>query len=71
MAQKTIIHKGYHGSIEVDTRDYSLHGRILFIDEQIAYSGQTFAEFEESFRQKVEDHIKSCRDRGEDPPFSE
>ena len=30
MAQKTVIHKGYHGTIKVNTEDYSLFGTILF-----------------------------------------
>lgn len=71
MAQKTLIHKGYNGSIEVDTRDYSLYGRILFIGEQIPYSAQSFTELEERFRQAVERHIADCRARGEEPPFTE
>ncbi|EKD40292.1 MAG: HicB family protein [uncultured bacterium] len=71
MAQKTIVHKGYHGTIEVNMSDFSLYGRILFIDEEFTYSGRSFAELEEDFRQAVEKHIESCRDRGQDPPFSE
>lgn len=71
MAQKTLMHKGYHGTIEVNTKNYSLFGKILFIDEQIDYSGQSFAELDEAFRKEVENHIESCRNRGEDPPFSE
>lgn len=71
MAQKTLSHKGYHGTIEVDTRDYSLYGRILSVDEQIPYSAQSFTELEERFRKAVEQHIADCRERGEEPPFSE
>jgi predicted HicB family RNase H-like nuclease len=71
VAQKTVIHKGYHGSIEVDTTDYSLHGRILFLDEKITYGGQSFAEFEARFQEAVENHINHCRERGQEPPFSE
>jgi len=71
LAQKTIVHKGYHGTIQVKTTDYSLYGRILFIDEQITYHGQSFAELEENFREKVENHIKACHARGEEPPFSD
>ena len=71
MAQKTIIHKGYHGTIEVDTCDYSLYGRILFIAEEIAYRGKSFAELETCFREAVENHIASFRAKGEEPPFSE
>ena len=71
MAQKTVMHKGYHGTIKVNTSDYSLFGTILFIDEEITYAGQSFAEFEENFRTAVENHIQLCREKGEDPPFSE
>lgn len=71
MAQKTVMHKGYHGTIKVNTRDYSLFGTILFIDEEISYSGQSFAELEDNFRIAVENHIRLCRDKGQDPPFSE
>jgi hypothetical protein len=55
------MHKGYHGTIKVNTKDYSLFGKILFIDEEITYTGQSF----------VENHIQLCRDKGEEPPFSE
>ncbi len=71
MAQKTVMHKGYHGTIEVNTKDYSLFGKILFIDEEVPYSGQSFAEFEEDFRRVVEKHIQLCKDKGQEPPFSE
>ena len=71
MAQKTLIHKGYHGTIEVDTKDYSLFGKILFIDEEITYSGQSFAELEANYHQEVEKHLQACREKGIEPPFSE
>lgn len=70
MAQRTVEHKGYRGSIEVDSRDYSLFGKILFIDEEITYAGQTFEELEQDFRNAVEGHIQLCRDSGQEPPFS-
>ncbi len=71
MAQRTVMHKGYHGTIKVNTKDYSLFGTILFIDEEISYTGQSFTELEENFRTAVEKHIQLCRDKGQDPPFSE
>lgn len=71
MAQKTITHKGYHGTIEVNTQDYSLFGRILFIDEDVTYRGQSFEALDASFQQAVENHIQSCLDKGQEPPFSE
>ncbi len=71
MAQKTIVHKGYHGTIEVNTDDFSLHGKILFLEEDISYSGETFAKLESSFIKAVNSHIKQCKERGEEPPFSD
>lgn len=70
LARKTIEHKGYHGTIEVNTDDFSLFGKILFLDEEISYAGETFAELETSFQTKVDSHIKQCREKGEEPPFS-
>lgn len=71
MARKTVTHKGYYGSIEVDTSDFSLSGKILFIDEEIVFKGETFPEFEAEFQKKVEKHIHDCHARGEAPPFSD
>ena len=71
MAQKTIEHKGYHGTIKVNTDDYSLFGTILFIDEEVNYKGQTFSELEVDFQKAVEAHIQSCVEKGVEPPFSD
>lgn len=71
MAQKTCVYKGYHGTIEVNTEDYSLHGKILFIDGEFTYHGKTFEELEANFQKEVERHIQQCKDDGQDPPFSE
>ena len=70
MAQRTVEHKGYHGTIEVDTKDYSLLGKILFIDDEITYSALTFEELEQDFRKAVEGHIQICKEKGQEPPFS-
>jgi predicted HicB family RNase H-like nuclease len=71
VAQQTLVYKGYHGSIAVNNEDYSLNGRVLFIDEDLPYSGATFTELEENFRQAVETHRAQCLGRGETPPFSD
>ena len=71
MAQKTMVHKGYHGSIKVDTKDYSLFGKILFIAEEFTYKGQNFAKLEQKFQVAVEKHIELCLEKGQKIPFSE
>lgn len=69
MAQKTLVHKGYHGTIVVNNKDYTLSGKILFLDEEISYEGTTFEELESSFQKAVEKHIHSCLEKGKQPPF--
>jgi len=69
LAKRTIVHKGYHGCIEVNPADFSLQGKILFLDEEIVYSGETFAELESNFREQVEKHIQQCKDKGVPLPF--
>lgn len=71
MAQKTIVHKGYHGTIEVNTRDYTLYGKILFLDTEISYRGKSFEELDTNFRIAVEAHRESCKAQGQEPPFTE
>ncbi len=71
MAQKTIVHRGYHGTIEVNREDFSLHGKVLFLDEEICYAGESFAELETAFRDAVETHIEQCLAGGKEIPFRE
>ena len=71
MAQKTLMYKGYQGTIEVNVSDYSLFGKILFLDENIQYKGQSFAELDENFRSEVDAHIERCKAKNQPVPFSE
>ncbi len=71
MAKKTIVYKGYRGSMEVNTEDYSLFGKVLFIDEEMHYKGENFEELERNFQEQVEKHIALCIERGEGPAFWE
>lgn len=71
MAMKTLIHKGYHGTIKVNNEDFSLFGEILFIDPTYFYKGETFEELEKEFQIVVEKHLNECKESGIAPPFSE
>ena len=54
MADRTLHHKNYQGSIEVSVEDDCLHGRILFIEDLITYEGETVAELKTNFAASVE-----------------
>lgn len=71
MAMKTLVHKGYHGTIKVNNHDFSLFGEILFIDPTYSYKAETFEELEREFQIAVEKHITECKESGIDPPFTE
>lgn len=69
---KQFNHKGYSGSCEVSIDDECLHGRLLFINDIIAYEGNTIQELKESFIVAVDNYIKYCAETGKFPnkPFS-
>lgn len=71
MAKKTIVHRGYHGTIEVNTDDFTLSGSILFIESDFHYEGETFEELEKNFISQVEKHIANCEEKGVPVPFKE
>jgi len=60
MADKTLHHKGYQGSIEVSVEDDCLHGRILFIEDLIIYEGETVADLKTNFAASVERYLDDC-----------
>lgn len=71
MAMKTLVHRGYHGTIKVNNHDFSLLGEILFIEPTYTYKGETFEELEKEFQIVVEMHLHKCKESGTNPPFSE
>ena len=71
MAKKTLVHRGYHGSIEVNTDNFTLSGSILFIESDFKYEGETFEKLENNFIIHVEKHIANCDEKGVPVPFKE
>ncbi|MBR9908042.1 MAG: type II toxin-antitoxin system HicB family antitoxin [Gammaproteobacteria bacterium] len=70
--QKSLKHKGYQGTVEVDFKKGVLFGKVLFINSLITYAGATPAELQRSFTQEVDDYICDCAALGVEPekPFS-
>ena len=71
MAKKTLVHRGYHGSIEVNTDNFTLSGSILFIESDFKYEGETYEKLENNFIIQVEKHIANCDEKGVSVPFKE
>lgn len=60
MAQNELVYKGYAGSLEASIEDGCLHGRILFIDDLVAYEGQTIPEVQAAFEAAVDRYLAHC-----------
>lgn len=69
---KTILYKGYTGSIEVSVEDSCLHGRVLFIDDIITYEGVTVADLAAAFEGAVDRYVTYCKETGKaaNKPYS-
>lgn len=67
---KILKYKGYQGSVEIDLEDSYLHGKILFINDAIIYSGETIDELKQSFYDAVDGYIALCQEIGKEPQKS-
>ena len=68
MSNESIFkYKGYSGSVECNLDDKCLFGKILFIDDLVLYEGNTVEELEVSFKEAVDDYLKTCKEIGKEP----
>lgn len=65
-------YKGYSGRVEFDDDAGIFHGEVLELKDVITFQGKTVQEIERSFRDSVDDYLRFCEERGEEPdkPFS-
>jgi len=64
MNKKDLSYKKYFGSIEPSIEDNCLFGRILHIDDQIIYEGNTVAELKSAFELAVDNYLEYCEKTG-------
>lgn len=62
-----LCHKGYYGSVEIDSEDRILHGKVLGISDYIVYEGSTIEELEKDFVAGVESYLETCKQNGKIP----
>lgn len=56
----TMSYKGYTASMIFDAEDKIIVGRVLDIDDVIAFHGESVAEFEQNFQAVVDDYMCAC-----------
>ncbi len=60
-------YNGYIGKVEFDPDANILHGEVIGIRDVVTFQGSSIAEIEKAFRESVDDYLKFCQARGEQP----
>lgn len=70
MTTTSLKYKDFIGSVEVDTHDRLLFGKVLFINSLLMYHGNTLDELEAAFHEAVDEYLKLCERKGMEPERS-
>lgn len=60
-------YKGYHAKIEFSAEDNTFIGRVIGINDVIAFDGENVEELSATFRDSIDDYLASCAEMGKDP----
>lgn len=60
-------YNGYTASMSFDADDKIIVGRVLDIDDIIAFHGESMAEFEAAFHAAVDGYVAACKQLGSAP----
>jgi len=65
--KNTMAYRGYKASLEFDSDDNILVGRVLGIDDLISFHGDSVAEFTQAFHEAIDDYLSACEKLGQAP----
>ena len=60
-------YKGYHGKVEYSTEEKLFHGRVIDIDDTIAFAGASVEELEKTFKSAIDGYVEWCEQIGKQP----
>lgn len=60
-------YKGYLAHIQFDDAANVFHGEVINIRDVITFQGKAVTELRRAFEESVEDYLKFCAERGEEP----
>ena len=65
-------HQGYRARAIFDEEAGLLHGEVVGIRDVVTFQGETVAELRAAFRDSVDEYLKFCAEKGQEPnrPFS-
>lgn len=67
-----LTYNGFTGSVEYNSEDHILFGKVLFIDSLLMYHGSSVQEIEDAFKETVDAYLAHCAKNGKEPnkPYS-
>ena len=67
-----MTYKGYQAEVDLDESAGVFHGEVINTRDVITFQGSSVAQLKRAFKESVDDYLKFCAARGEDPdkPFS-
>jgi predicted RNase H-like HicB family nuclease len=68
---RAIRYKGYKGAVTLDEDSSIFYGEVINSRDVITFQGASLEECRQAFRSSVNEYLKFCRERGEEPdkPF--
>ena len=60
-------YKGYHGKVEYSAEEKLFHGRVIDIDDTIAFAGASVDELEKTFKSAIDGYVEWCEQIGKQP----
>ena len=60
-------YKGYHGQVEYSAEEKLFHGRVIDIDDTIAFAGASVDELEKTFKSAIDGYVEWCEQIGKQP----
>ncbi|MEI7740250.1 MAG: type II toxin-antitoxin system HicB family antitoxin [Betaproteobacteria bacterium] len=67
MMTNVMEYKGYKASMEFDVEDKIIVGRVLDIDDIIAFHGDSVGQFEKNFHKSIDSYVKDCEKLNQRP----
>jgi predicted HicB family RNase H-like nuclease len=65
--KNALSYKGYIGTVEFDSDDKILFGKVLGINDLVSYEGASVADLETDFKAAINDYLQMCKNKGRTP----
>lgn len=62
-----ISYKGYHATINFDSEDNILVGKVCWISDSLTFEGETIEEIVSAFHDTIDDYLAFCQENGKEP----